>query len=628
MRREKAAAETLQTLWRTYLAAKKEEKAAKTLQNVWYAHATRRCLLQILSQLELEEYAAILFQCKWRQYTSKSTLAQLQQERREQVAAVLLQCKWRQHSAQSTLAQLRQERREQVAAVLLQCMWRQHTAQLRQERREQVAAVLLQCKWRQHTSHSTLARLQQDRIEEIAAVLLQSKWRQRTAQSTLAQLRQEQKDREFAVLLLQCAYRCYNARVKMVHIRRNHKEMSDAAVLIQSMIRKQMAKKYAHELKSKRDVLSRQRAAALSIQCWWRCCLVQRQMRIRQVECSHHEAALTLQCALRRYAAYQQAVQRRNGTVKIQSWYRGSKSRAKTRRYLEESRRIRQEVSRVEAATKIQRFYREQQRPLSNLAEDDSKEFNHISYGDALTELPSLLSEMNATSGHTRVASYAPTEVLAPSQCYIQTGAPTEVAPTARGTPSIQDNTSGDLFLGQDRNTLKSLHAVLSDQEEASQLENASVCSGTFSSTTWNSAEEEKSSGKATPFTQNTWSSRVSNLSLAESFAPLMAKGGNLAGFMAPAAADVSRLYSEEVAPIRKALAQERERTVELQRKVLFLEAALASQTAQGPNTAYSASTHQNLALELRRASAELARMNSGPDNGRPQSTAEENKGH
>jgi len=242
--------------------------------------------------------------------------------------------------------------------------------------------------------------------------------------------------------------------------------------------------------------------------------------------------------------------------------------------------------------------------------------------------LPSLLSEMNATSGHTRVASYAPTEVLAPSQCYIQTGAPTEVAPTARGTPSIQDNTSGDLFLGQDRNTLKSLHAVLSDQEEASQLENASVCSGTFSSTTWNSAEEEKSSGKATPFTQNTWSSRVSNLSLAESFAPLMAKGGNLAGFMAPAAADVSRLYSEEVAPIRKALAQERERTVELQRKVLFLEAALASQTAQGPNTAYSASTHQNLALELRRASAELARMNSGPDNGRPQSTAEENKGH
>ena len=309
----------IQKCWRGFLA---KEKYAKDYQSVILIQSLirRHQAQQKLSQMKVEQNAAIKIQCFFKMIRAKIYLRSLkdlkiEEAKKEQQlrneAATTIQaafrcfvqrkrfsdiCKkivilqsvarmWIQKKKYHSLLAKRNE-----SAITVQKYWKGFIAMKKYQKYVQ-SVILIQSLIRRHQAQQQLAQM---KIQQKAAIKIQCFFKMTKARSLLCQLKIEetkhqQNIKNEAALLIQSTFRGYKQR-------KEYQRVYGMIVLLQSMTRKFLAQKRVNSIKQlKTEMENRQRQqAAIIIQRCFRSFKVFRDMQ-------RNQAALVIQAAVHRW---------------------------------------------------------------------------------------------------------------------------------------------------------------------------------------------------------------------------------------------------------------------------------------------------------------------------------------
>ena len=309
----------IQKCWRGFLA---KEKYAKDYQSVILIQSLirRHQAQQKLSQMKVEQNAAIKIQCFFKMIRAKIYLRSLkdlkiEEAKKEQQlrneAATTIQaafrcfvqrkrfsdiCKkivilqsvarmWIQKKKYHSLLAKRNE-----SAITVQKYWKGFIAMKKYQKYVQ-SVILIQSLIRRHQAQQQLAQM---KIQQKAAIKIQCFFKMTKARSLLCQLKTEetkhqQNIKNEAALLIQSTFRGYKQR-------KEYQRVYGMIVLLQSMTRKFLAQKRVNsikQLKTKMENRQRQQAAIIIQRCF-RSFKVFRDMQ-------RNQAALVIQAAVHRW---------------------------------------------------------------------------------------------------------------------------------------------------------------------------------------------------------------------------------------------------------------------------------------------------------------------------------------
>ena len=309
----------IQKCWRGFLA---KEKYAKDYQSVILIQSLirRHQSQQKLSQMKVEQNAAIKVQCFFKMIRAKTYLRSLkdlkiEEAKKEQQlrneAATTIQaafrcfvqrkrfsdiCKkivilqsvarmWIQKKKYHSLLAKRNE-----SAITVQKYWKGFIAMKKYQKYVQ-SVILIQSLIRRHQAQQQLAQM---KIQQKAAIKIQCFFKMTKARSLLCQLKTEetkhqQNIKNEAALLIQSTFRGYKQR-------KEYQRVYGMIVLLQSMTRKFLAQKRVNsikQLKTKMENRQRQQAAIIIQRCF-RSFKVFRDMQ-------RNQAALVIQAAVHRW---------------------------------------------------------------------------------------------------------------------------------------------------------------------------------------------------------------------------------------------------------------------------------------------------------------------------------------
>ena len=292
-KREESAV-TIQKCWRGFLA---KEKYAKDYQSVILIQSLirRHQAQQKLSQMKVEQNAAIKIQCFFKMIRAKIYLRSLkdlkiEEAKKEQQlrneAATTIQaafrcfvqrkrfsdiCKkivilqsvarmWIQKKKYHSLLAKRNE-----SAITVQKYWKGFIAMKKYQKYVQ-SVILIQSLIRRHQAQQQLAQM---KIQQKAAIKIQCFFKMTKARSLLCQLKTEetkhqQNIKNEAALLIQSTFRGYKQR-------KEYQRVYGMIVLLQSMTRKFLAQKRVNsikQLKTKMENRQRQQAAIIIQRCF------------------------------------------------------------------------------------------------------------------------------------------------------------------------------------------------------------------------------------------------------------------------------------------------------------------------------------------------------------------------
>ncbi|XP_071388056.1 abnormal spindle-like microcephaly-associated protein [Centroberyx affinis] len=291
----KAAALLCQQRYRAVTLARKERldyllkrRAAISLQAAYRGLAVRK-------QLHLEHMAAISIQSHVRKYLQRTRYKRLRW------AANTLQARYRANKKMREEMQALNAKRD--AAVVLQAAFRGMKSRQSIRKRQQAASVI-QRAYRAHCEHKQYLFLK-------SSVLTIQRWYRATAAAK--QQAQQYHQMRRAAILLQAAYRGQQARKE---IARQHQ----AATVIQAIFRK-----HREEVK-----FQAMRLSAITIQRYYRACILQRRERNRFLKMKH--SAVVLQAAFRGHCVRNNIAKMHRAATVIQTNFKRRKQQSAFRR--------------------------------------------------------------------------------------------------------------------------------------------------------------------------------------------------------------------------------------------------------------------------------------------------------
>ena len=229
-------------------------------------------------------------------------------------SALKIECAFRQHNARSELTSRRRQRREQIEAqnTLLDAQVLAMQSQTKDRTEEETrrlrnrAAVKIQCAYRCYNARFYLRWKLAERNEKRrlarekelgssqtkAAVVIQCFFRKVKARRTVKSLKQQRQAERLAkkrledqmnaaALKIQCAYRCYNARFEAAW-RLEDKKRREDRLLQKKRDEEQTLVKAVTDKNEGKELTKRKAREALRIECAWRCYNARFELRWRR----------------------------------------------------------------------------------------------------------------------------------------------------------------------------------------------------------------------------------------------------------------------------------------------------------------------------------------------------------
>ncbi|KAF7703623.1 hypothetical protein HF521_022630 [Silurus meridionalis] len=265
------------------LDLRNETRAARVIQSAWRSYK----LQKDIKINQLRNQAAKKIQDFVRCFIQKKRL------KRQNMAATVIQAIWRGHMTREELRRTREAKilaLQESAAILIQKTYKEWKARVFLTKSH--AAVVIQTAFRiWHTRKMA--------VRNSAAIRIQAWYRMQQCQKQY--LRKKSK-----VVLIQAWFRGTHQRREFQHLKKRHQ----SAVVIQSAFRGSRVRKRIGEM----------RRAAVSIQMWYKACLIRKaeQKRFEEVK----SAAVRLQAAFRGWRTRREMSQQNQAALVIQTAYR------------------------------------------------------------------------------------------------------------------------------------------------------------------------------------------------------------------------------------------------------------------------------------------------------------------